>query len=369
MKVALFHDYFAPPGQSGGGEKLALLLAQAYDADIYTGFAAKEFEGLEAFRVTEISTPSSPGLRTFRTMRAFERLMLPHYDLYLFSGTAFIMAAARHKPNLLYMHTPPRYLYDLRQWDDTHSTFSRQIALRILRHYVYPRDQAAVRTFDKIVTNSETVRKRILRYYGAEIYRKSSAVYSFVDLPKYRHRPPQDYYVSNARLDPLKRVDLVVKAFCQMPDKKLIVLSTGPAEKQIRTLAHGHDNIEFTGWVDERRMIDIMSRCIATIQMPVSEDLGLGAIESMACGKPCIGAREGGLTETIIHRKTGILTSPTIEEITRAVRYVTPARSRGMRQACRSQAAHFSQRAFLQRFHRATNDVVAAYKRAQHLNK
>jgi len=51
----------------------------------------------------------------------------------------------------------------------------------------------------------------------------------------------------------------------------------------------------------------------ATIYVPVDEDFGMSPVESMACGTPVIGVDDGGLKESIIDGKTGILINPRCE--------------------------------------------------------
>ena len=53
-------------------------------------------------------------------------------------------------------------------------------------------------------------------------------------------------------IDPLKRVDLVVKAFLDMPEKKLKVVSGGAGMPKIKKLAQGAKNVQMLGWVDEK---------------------------------------------------------------------------------------------------------------------
>ena len=59
-------------------------------------------------------------------------------------------------------------------------------------------------------------------------------------------------YLCTARLDSLKRVDLIVKAFLSMPDKKLIVTSGGPELDRLKRLARDASNVIFADWVGER---------------------------------------------------------------------------------------------------------------------
>lgn len=59
----------------------------------------------------------------------------------------------------------------------------------------------------------------------------------------------------------------------------------------------------------------------ATIYVPVDEDFGMSPVESMACGTPVIGVDDGGLKESIINGKTGILINAECspEDISKAV--------------------------------------------------
>ena len=103
------------------------------------------------------------------------------------------------------------------------------------------------------------------------------------------------------------------------------------------------------GWVSESQLEHLIGTCIATIYIPVDEDFGMSPVESMAAGKPCIGVREGGLKETIIHGVTGYLCeNANEEELINAVTYMTPERARQMRESCISQSMNFSEHAFVQ---------------------
>ena len=68
------------------------------------------------------------------------------------------------------------------------------------------------------------------------------------------------------------------------------------------------------------------------------------ALESMACGVPVIGVDEGGIRETIIDGKTGILLSPeaTKEELIQAVQKLDRKTALAMKDACIERAREFS---------------------------
>jgi len=114
MRVAVLHDHLR---FIGGGERVALTLASAFDADLYVTDLDPSLPsraGMPAVRIHEIArVPSRPPLRQDRQARAFATATIPHHDVYVFSGNWSVFAAPRFRPNLWYCHTPVRVFYDL----------------------------------------------------------------------------------------------------------------------------------------------------------------------------------------------------------------------------------------------------------------
>jgi len=346
MKVAIFHDYF---NKKGGGERLVLGIAKGFNADIYTGFVDRKntFSEIKDFNIIEIGRDLPEGLRNIYLMKKFSELQVRGYDLYIFSGTFCISAVEKHKPNLLYCHTPPRFMYDLKDWFMENSGIMKKILLKLLIWYMKPKDQYYMRKFDKIMVNSEHVKKRLLKYYGKEVWEKDDVVYSLIDIERFRYKDTKDFYLSYGRIDKLKRIDMIVKAFQQMKEKKLVVLSGGPELENIKKLAEGYDNIEIKGYVSDKELLDYLGNCIGTIYVPINEDMGLTPIESNACGKPCIGANEGGVKELVKDGETGFLIEPRVENIISAVTKLTPEKAKEMREKCELWGRSFSHDNFI----------------------
>jgi glycosyltransferase involved in cell wall biosynthesis len=172
-------------------------------------------------------------------------------------------------------------------------------------------------------------------------------------------------------VDPLKRVELIVRAFKKMPDKRLVVVSGGSDLPKIKKIGDDASNIHVLGWVDEATLEDLMGRCIGTIYIPRDEDFGISPVESMAAGKPVIGVQEGGVIETVgdadmmsqgartVHgspeerlrvTNCGILiaSEPQEEDIMDAVKWLTPERARQMRASCERKARRFGKDVFVE---------------------
>lgn len=348
-RVAIAHDYF---GIRGGGERLVLTAANALDARLICGYRSTDSYEASAFPSDTVTLDPPgflhrPALRTMALAVQFasSRRLLRKFPVRLFSGVSAPFAAEKGDAvrNVYYCHTPPRFLYDQREHfsADIEKTLAGRLALSwFQRGY-----ESAVAKMDVIVANSNTVRERIFRYLG----RDATVVYPPVDLSAFTWQGQGGYYLSTARLSSLKRVDLIVKAFRRLPDKHLVVASSGEELAALKAIAQGAPNITFLGWVSEERLRQLVGEAIATIYVPVDEDFGMSPIESMAAGKPVIGVAEGGLRETIVPGETGVLLSPrfSIEDLANEIEALTPERALAMRDACVSRAAVFSKERFL----------------------
>ena len=304
MKIAIFHDYF---DKKGGGERLIINLARYLKADVYTGFIDKEktFD-TKGIKVISLGIKGPQLYRNIKIAKKFENLKLDGYDAYIFSGVWCISAAKGHHPNVLYLHTPMRILYDLKQNFLEDANPVKRLALNKFIKYWTPKDRAYMSLVDVIAANSENVKRRVKKYYGTRLYKKTKVVYTGIETRKYKWKKDKGFYLSAARLDPVKRIDMIIEAFRKMPDKKLIVAGSGPDEIRLKGLARDSKNILFLGSVSDQKLLDLYSTCKATIAANKDEDLGLIAIESHASGKPIIAIKEGGFLETVKDGKTGV---------------------------------------------------------------
>lgn len=349
--AAVVHDHFSMPG---GGERTALALREALDADLWTGFVhgapARALLGRELDHLRAVAPRLPlPLVRTLLLSYRMPRVPLADYRMAVLSGNSAACALLGQRPgrSVIYCHSPPRYLFDQRDLLRRRvPALLRPLADALLRDFEQ-RYRAAIERSDEIVANSETVRARVQRYLG----RDAQVVHPPVDIGAFRWLAAGDYFVSTARIAPLKRVEAIVRAFLRLPQQRLVVLSGGPDERRLRTLAASATNIRFTGWVSDAERGELVGRCRATIYVPVDEDFGLSPVESMAAGKPVIGVREGGLRETVQHARTGLLLAPDFrrDDLCDAVSAMNAQRSRDMRDACERRAGEFSTARFRQR--------------------
>ncbi|MEE4376875.1 MAG: glycosyltransferase [Candidatus Competibacteraceae bacterium] len=351
QKGAILYDYFLV---QGGAERLTLTLAQGFPTTAIciasknqSAFPDDTLKGLNIIDL-QANAHAVPW-RIVKSLYAFanKTRFLKDYDWVLYGGNYSVSAVHNHMTgrNIHYCHTIPRFCYDLRKYYLTRYPFWQRPLLRALMNYVQFHYVKAIDQMDLIIANSQNVRARIRHYLGKD----SVVIHPPCDTDRFSWIGQQDYYLSTARLEPFKRVDSIIAAFQQMPDKRLVITSGGSEFIRLKRLAEKADNIYFTGWVDEAQLHQLIGNAIATIYIPIDEDFGMSPVESMAAGKPVIGVAEGGLLESVINDETGLLFSSQsiVDSLISSVQNLTAKRALVMRSACEDRARDFSKDIFL----------------------
>jgi len=365
MKIAIAIDRIV---NYGGVERLVSLIADEFDTDIYTGWYSPEttFQNLKKKKVIELIPRGSflhkKIMYRFRgriLSRRFKSLKMPEYDAYITFGSKSMAISRSHHPCIWHCQAPTRWLYDLYHEELERFGFLKRQLFRITSFFLRREDQKNVRDVDKIIAISKNVQDRVKKTYG----RDSVIVYPPVDLKRFKFDKQGDFYLSSARLTPDKNVDMIVKAFQKMPDKKLVVVGGGSELEKIKKISGGYPNITVHGWVPEEKLEQLYGDCIATIAASLHEDYGLVAIESMAAGKPVIAPGDMGFAETVVDKKTGLLIDPTKENIIAAVKYLTPEKVKEMRADCERRAQDFSEEKYLANVNKAIEDAISEYNK------
>ena len=249
--TVILHDAFA---FKGGGERLVHLLCRDLEADLAFGYRSKKSFNLDEFYNNLIDLESESNLAVWRTIKRFytfrnKTKFLKKYKNVIYTGQNSSLAVSNHSEgkNIYYCFTPPRSMYDLKK-----SHLASQTPLERLRHVLYntfyqPLYENAIRKMDVILADSKNVQNRIQKFLGLE----STVLYPPCDVDKFNWMGQEDYYLSTARLTSYKRVDIIIQAFIKLPEKRIIITSTGPDEKRLKQLAEGFDNIQFTGDIND----------------------------------------------------------------------------------------------------------------------
>lgn len=359
-KILVCHDRFQ---FRGGGERLVLELVKGLTGLGYTIDLATEFWTEETFDKSEVPgrlfvlDAGEPRLIVWRYFRAqlnwfFKtKKFANQYDVVIFSGNNSLTAGFTFNKKIkkiAYIHSPVRYVYDLLAYRRAaeSSLLKRVIFFDLGKYLIRFLYQLGLSQMNVVVANSNNVQERLQKYCHTE----SQVIYPPINIEKFQWQGQSDYYLSFARVDELKRIDIIVNAFAKMPDKKLKIASGGPELENIKKLASGHDNIEVIGWVSDEQLQTLVGQCIATVYIPIDEDFGMSPVESMAAGKPCIAVADGGLKESIIDGVTGVLIQKdfSLQDLVTAIKYMTPDVAAGMKTRCIEQASRFGKKRFVE---------------------
>ena len=359
MRVAIFHDYF---GAIGGGERVALTLARALGATIYTtdvnrtsverlGFGDVRLESLGAL-IQRVPLKQVHASLRFALARA-------DAEVYVLSGNWAVYAGRRHHPNVTYCYTPVRAFYDLRE----QVLLRQEGAIRrgLARAWIAGHgaaDRIAWSQADRVIAISENTRRRIATYLGRDAF----IVYPPTDVARYRFEAVGDFWLSVNRLYPEKRLEIQFEAFRRLPRERLVVIGGyahgDHAERYVGTL-NPPSNVEMRGEVDESELARLYSRCRGLICTAQDEDFGMTPVEAMASGKFVLAADEGGFRETIIPGETGLLLPPTPEAFARAIASVTAEDLERRSEACRRRAMDFDISRFLAAMRAVLEDAAS----------
>lgn len=358
--IIVLHDYFE---RADGGGRLSTLLVKGLAADLGYGFACLPHPFVQGalHNPQEIDLKALSNLplwRQFKLATSFEKktAFLKEYETVIYSGFYAPLAVKQHLQgkNILYCHTPPRFMYDQKEFYLQSIPFVLRPLLNAFINWLQPRYEQAVNKMDVIIANSQNIQRRIKHY----LHKESIVIYPPCEIERFSWAKPENYYLSFGRLDPLKRVSRIVDAFLQLPEKKLIIASDGIEFNKIKQQIKNAQNITLLGKVEEQTLLNLISRCIATIYIPKEEDFGMSPVESMAAGKPVLGVAEGGVLESVVHKETGFLLppDPTVDLIIEGVHYLTPQRALEMKENCEQRAHFFSAQRFLNEMKKILTD-------------
>jgi len=310
MKIAIVHDWLVT---NAGAEKVLRSIVNLYpDADIFSlvDFLSDEERNIiiDGKKVHTSFIQTLPyAKKSFRNYlplfpKAIEDFDLSSYDLIISSSWA-VAKGVKKTPTQLhvcYCHTPIRYAWDLYDEYTKELPWLKKIVVQSILKYIRKWDLDTVDRVDHFIANSKFVQERIKRIYN----RESTVIYPPVNIDTFTlNENKEDFYLTASRLVPYKKTKLIVEAFNQMPDKKLVVIGTGEEYENIRKIAK--KNIKVLGFQSDEVLISSMQKAKGFIYAAI-EDFGIIPIEAMACGTPVIALNEGGTKETIINLTTGV---------------------------------------------------------------
>lgn len=162
------------------------------------------------------------------------------------------------------------------------------------------------------LSNSYFSRENILRMYGIN----SHVSYLGVDPEIFKpiEIPKKQFILSVGTFTPEKGHGFIVDSLALINHEirpKLIVVSNSsypPWKKYLEEYAAKLDvEMEILSLINDKELATLYNQAELVVYSPYLEPFGLVPLESMACGTPVVAVKEGGVRETVIHKKTGLL--------------------------------------------------------------
>lgn len=344
MRIALFHN------TPSGGAKRAIYewtrrLAANHQIDVYTlssadhnfcdirpfvqqhrvfDFKPRKFFGSPWGRLNQLQRWRDLGELTRIGQLIADQINKGDYDivfahtcLYTFIPTMLEFVS---KPAVYYLHEPfgrkftreiERPYLKRDKWRDTVNRFDPLIALyrRRLNTIQFQGSHRAKR----LLANSDFTHEQIKRAFGLD----APVCYLGVDGQGFHPLPgvPRDNFVlSVGEFSPRKGFDFIVKSLGSIPPAnrpglRVVSNTVIPEERDyVERLAKQHGvklEVLLHLKMDELKLE--YNKAQLCVYAPVREPFGLVPLEAMACGTPIVGVREGGVQESIVHERTGLL--------------------------------------------------------------
>jgi glycosyltransferase involved in cell wall biosynthesis len=305
LRVAIVHDWFVTyAGSERVAEQFISMFPQADVFSLIDFLPAADRRCLGGKQVTTSFLQKMPLARKLYAAYlplmplAIEQLNLSGYDLVLSSShcVAKGVLTGPDQLHISYVHTPMRYAWEGQHEYLASSSFGRGMRgwlARWMLHKLRMWDARSAAGVDAFVANSRFIARRIWKTYR----RTAEVIYPPVDaeaFPLCEQR--DDYYVTASRLVPYKRVDLLVDAFAQLPQRRLIVVGDGSELGRLRAKATA--NVSLVGYQEFAAMRDTVQRARAFL-FASREDFGIVLVEAQAAGTPVIALGQGGALETV----------------------------------------------------------------------
>lgn len=307
MRVLILHSQV--PFESGGAEVLVYGLR---DALVERGHQAD---------VVGLPLSWYPAERLLRSALAWRLLYVEEANgrpIDLVICTKFPTWAVKHPRKILWLVHQHRQAYDL--YGTSVSDFGPGAEDQAIREAVVAVDNNGIGECERRYAISKNVAERLKRFNGLD----AEVLYPPVEDRELRPDAYEPFVLSAARLDELKRIEAVIRAWPLVAEPlRLVVASDGPLRSRLEGLATSlgvSHRIDFVGRVPDEELARLFRECRAVYYAPVDEDYGYVTVEAHAAGKPVItSADAGGVLEFVQHGETGLVTELDPEPLAEAI--------------------------------------------------
>ena len=234
-------------------------------------------------------------------------------------ATRFPTWCARHPRKVVWLIHQHRAAYEL--FGTPYSDFTDSGPDLQLRERIAALDSCMFAECERIVSNSRNTAKRVEHFNGVSAR------------PLY-HPPPLagrlrggaygDYMLVVARLEPLKRIDLVIRAIAHVSSPvRLVIVGDGSLRMELQretaALNLGH-RVAFAGSLWGDPVADLYAGALGVVYAPFDEDYGYVTLEAFLAAKPVVTTTDaGGPLEFVRDGANGLVCEPEATSLAAAI--------------------------------------------------
>jgi glycosyltransferase involved in cell wall biosynthesis len=233
--------------------------------------------------------------------------------------TNFPSYVVAHPRKIVWLVHQHRHAYEL--LGTPFGDFTDSPADREIRDAIVTLDARVLGETEHRYAISANVARRLERYNGLS----ARPLYPPPRSPEAYHCDDRaDYILTVSRLDPIKRIGLLLQALAQTGSRtRCVIAGKGPHEATLREEARNlglGDRVTFAGWIDDKTLVDLYAGALAVYFAPFDEDYGYVTVESFLSGKPVLTTTDaGGALEFVRDCENGLVRRPEPAEIAGAI--------------------------------------------------
>lgn len=253
--------------------------------------------------------PVAETLKAATVWRLFDLSHANGVPIDLVICTKFPTWAIRHPNKIAWIMHQHRQAYE---WHGTAmSEFTSTPEDRAVRQGIRDVDRIGLSECHRIYAISDNVARRLNWHCGldAEVLNPPTTLVGL------RCQRFDDFFLSVARLDRAKRIDLVIRALARTSRPvKATIVGVGNEERALKELAASlglSKRVRFLGRLSDEEVVELYNTCRAVVYAPIDEDYGYATVEGMLAGKPVLTAVDsGGTLGFVTDGETGAVCEP-----------------------------------------------------------
>lgn len=274
-------------------------------------------------------------------LRKYDKRAIARYAFYPFAISTVRKRIRQIQPHIIHIHyisSGPRSLTFHRMRNLVISVWGNDVIWDYAQKepiYRVLMKKYILRLATKITATSAFLKDETRKYISASDHKKLFVIPFGVDIDRFdpsRFGKKQSKEITIGYVKSLERKygpEYLIRAFAQanqtIPNSRLVMVGDGQLKTELVNLVEQlgiSRKVDFVGAIDND-LVPVFLAKMDIFAMPSvhrSETFGVAALEASAMKIPVVASRIGGVPETVIHRKTGILVAPkNVDELSEAI--------------------------------------------------